>query len=108
MSSSFAVVLTLVLLRSDTPAHAVCESGKTATKMHHVNETNMTSVTVFVDRAEVARVLRLQLTAVGPFSVVLQGLPESIEVGSVRVEGEGEDLRISDVSDAANRVRKNV
>ena len=63
--------------------------GDCEPKRYRVDETNMTSVTVFVDRAEVTRVLRVELDTVCPFSVLLHGLPETLEPGSIRADFEG-------------------
>eukprot|EP00406_Dinophysis_acuminata_P060350 CAMPEP_0179268566 /NCGR_PEP_ID=MMETSP0797-20121207/30507_1 /TAXON_ID=47934 /ORGANISM="Dinophysis acuminata, Strain DAEP01" /LENGTH=570 /DNA_ID=CAMNT_0020976853 /DNA_START=26 /DNA_END=1738 /DNA_ORIENTATION=+ len=99
MSVSHATILTLALLGGAAPAYADCPP---APRPYHINQTFMTSVTVFVDRAEVVRKLPVQLYTFGPFSVLLRGLPESLELGSVWVESRGQDLRILDVSDTVS------
>jgi len=96
MLHSLPLIWTASLLISVTSSGTICE---VVAKVHHINETNMTHVTVFLDRAEITRTLALQLTAAGPFSVRLLDLPETVEPGSVRAEGEGPDLSILDVFD---------
>eukprot|EP00931_Biecheleriopsis_adriatica_P062475 TRINITY_DN37663_c0_g1_i1.p1 TRINITY_DN37663_c0_g1~~TRINITY_DN37663_c0_g1_i1.p1 ORF type:complete len:574 (+),score=86.99 TRINITY_DN37663_c0_g1_i1:78-1799(+) len=95
-----AATLTLLLLGSASAVSVVCEqAGRVVESRHHVNETNVTGVTVFVDRAEITRELQLQLHSTGPLVVVLDGLPESLEAGSIRVESSSKDLSIVDTSE---------
>lgn len=54
-----------------------------------VSECPVDTVTVFSDRAEVTRRVRLDFEAAGDFEVIVEGLPSCIDGDSVRVNGTG-------------------
>eukprot|EP01062_Namystynia_karyoxenos_P066310 TRINITY_DN60273_c0_g1_i1.p1 TRINITY_DN60273_c0_g1~~TRINITY_DN60273_c0_g1_i1.p1 ORF type:complete len:635 (+),score=188.75 TRINITY_DN60273_c0_g1_i1:94-1905(+) len=69
-----------------------------------VSNSKVTDVTVFADRAEVTREVLLHFEAPGTYEVVLAGVTQHLDPGTVRVKGTGE-LRIAEVS-VDNRLAK--
>ncbi len=49
----------------------------------------MSAVTVFVDRAEVTRVFEAEVSEIGQYEIMMEGLPESATLDSLRVKGAG-------------------
>mmetsp|Transcript_62201 Transcript_62201/g.86482 ORF Transcript_62201/g.86482 Transcript_62201/m.86482 type:complete len:628 (-) Transcript_62201:1876-3759(-) len=54
-----------------------------------VADTTVTDVTVYVDRAEVTRVVEIKPERVGPHAIVIKGLTDSADTNSIRVQGGG-------------------
>jgi len=84
---SRALPLLLLAVLPGSGAALACGAPAAALERRHVNETGLANVTVFVGQAEVTRRLQVRRHCSGPFSLVVEGLPRSLEAGSVRVDG---------------------
>eukprot|EP00037_Helgoeca_nana_P022149 m.225530 g.225530 ORF g.225530 m.225530 type:complete len:646 (-) comp25904_c0_seq1:89-2026(-) len=79
-------------------APAPTEAMEPAAISISVADTTVTDVTVYVDRAEVTRVVEVTPKHVGPHAIKIKGLTDFADTNSIRVQGEGVAATILEVS----------